>query len=161
MAFVQLLLAWIGRSLGAVLNTLFGWAVLALFGRTFGKKHVLLVLLTALAALWPLLLIGIPFPTVASFLVAFLPTPKVAEGFMRALWITLALSVPLFFGVALTKMSPGRVAWREYPRRMLIGFPATGSSGFGCVNVSGYNRVAYPAAKMMIFIPVSFPKLLV
>src|SRR5689334_19801236 len=52
MAILQVILAWIGRSLGSLLNTLFGWAVLALFGRTFGKQHALLVTLTALAALW-------------------------------------------------------------------------------------------------------------
>jgi hypothetical protein len=34
----------------------------------------------------------------------------------------------------------------------IIGLPATGSSGLGCVRVSGYRRVAYPAARMMTFI---------
>jgi len=131
MAFVQIVLAWLGRSLGSLLNTLFGWAVLAMFGRTFGKEHVLLTLLTAMAAFWPLLLLGIPFPTVAGYLIAFLPFPKMASEFLRALWITLAVAVPLFFGVVLTRMRPGRVAWSEYPRRMLIGFPAAAALAGG------------------------------
>src|SRR3954471_21630926 len=41
----------------------------------------------------------------------------------------------------------------------IIGLPATGRSGLGCVNVSGYNRVAYPAARIRTFIVYRRPSL--
>jgi hypothetical protein len=135
MAILQAILAWIGRSLGSLLNTLFGWAVLALFGRTYGKQHVLLVTLTALAALWPVLLLGIPFPKLAAALFAFLSIPNDIRDVLRALWTVLAITVPLLVGVTLTRMSPVRVPWAQWPARVLIGFPATAAlaCGFGVV----------------------------
>jgi len=41
MAILQALFAAIGRSAGKVLNTIFGWAVIALFGRTQREQTLL------------------------------------------------------------------------------------------------------------------------
>lgn len=135
MALLQALLAWIGRSLGSLLNTLFGWAVLALFGRTYGKVHALLIVLTALAALWPILLLGIPFPKFAAALFAFFSIPNAIRDFVRGIWLALAVAVPVLVGITITRLSPGRTPWTQWPRRILIGFPATAAlaCGFGVV----------------------------
>src|SRR4029434_625687 len=126
------------RSLGALLNTLFGWAVLTLFGRTFGRLHALLIGLTALAALWPILLIGIPFPTVAATLFAFLSLPHEVQEFLRGIWIALAIAVPLIVGVVLARMNPVTVPWGRMHGRVLMAFPATAalSSAFLVVFVT-------------------------
>src|SRR5512132_1528948 len=62
MVLLQALLSFLGRSAGKVLNAIFGWAVIALFGRTSSRQQTLLSGVVAMAVLWPLLLAGILAP---------------------------------------------------------------------------------------------------
>jgi hypothetical protein len=126
MAIVQALLAFVGRSVGKILYAIFGWAVRALFGYSSGARRTLLTALVALAALWPLLLLGVAVPRVAAFLIAFVPVPdSVDEGWLRAGWIAASLLVPTLVGTALATQAaedaPPEAAWK----RVLRGYPIT------------------------------------
>ena len=76
MAILQALISFITRSAGKILNAIFGWAVLALFGRTTQREQTLLSAVVAAAAAWPLLLLGIAVPKVTLFVVSFVPLSK-------------------------------------------------------------------------------------
>ena len=126
MALFQALLAFVSRSAGKILYAVFGWAVRALFGYTAGATRMLLTGLVALAALWPLLMVGVAFPRVAAFAVAFVPISEgIDEGWLRAGWIAAALLVPTLVGIALAKRSrsdaPPESSWKRVAR----GYPIT------------------------------------
>src|SRR5687768_17938044 len=96
MALLQALFTLLSRSIGKIFNAIFGWAVVALFGRTTPKQHALLTALVGMAVLWPVLVIGIVVPRAATFLVALVP---VADTFpkwiLRVLWLGLALIIQI------------------------------------------------------------------
>lgn len=126
MAILQALITLIGRSLGKILNALFGWAVRALFGFTSGAERAVLTALVASAALWPLLIAGIAAPRVAAFALAFVPIPEtVSEDLIRAFWVLLATAVPIALGVALASRQPPHAPRESLGMRMARGFPLT------------------------------------
>lgn len=126
MAIVQALVALIGRSFGKILSALFDWAVVAIFGYARGTEKIFLSALLAAAGAWPLLLLGIAAPKVATFLVAFVPIPSwVPSSAVRWFWIGLALAVPLGVGAAMTARQPPDRPRRAWPVRLLRGFPIT------------------------------------
>src|SRR5688572_4875571 len=126
MVLIQALISFLGKSAGKVLNAIFGWAVIALFGRTAPRQHALLSGVVALAVLWPLLLAGVVAPKTAAFFLAFIPLSKsVPESTVRIIWIALAIAVPVLVGlVVAAKPAPG-TAREPFVRRVLRGFPAT------------------------------------
>src|SRR5262249_7845634 len=102
MAILQAFLAFLTRSVGRILSSVFGWAVVALFGETSSSAKMWLSALVAAAAAWPILLIGVAFPKAAALVLAFLPVPRgVPPWMVRVGWIVLALAVPLAMGVAM------------------------------------------------------------
>jgi hypothetical protein len=76
MAVIQALFALITRSLGRITSSIFGWAVVALFGRTNSREQTLLSALVGAAAAWPVLLLGIVMPKIRTFLISFVPIPE-------------------------------------------------------------------------------------
>jgi hypothetical protein len=128
MAIIQALFAFVARSLGRILTALFDWAVVALFGRTSGASHLRLSALVAAAAAWPLLVLGIVAPRLASFVVAFVPlSDRVPEGMVRGIWVALAVAVPIAIGIAMAARRPadGRAPAEPAWRRVARGFPIT------------------------------------
>ncbi|HEY7249006.1 MAG TPA: phage holin family protein [Methylomirabilota bacterium] len=126
MAIVQALIAFIGRSFGKILSALFDWAVVAIFGYASGTEKIFLAGLLAAAGAWPLLLLGIAFPKVATFLLAFIPVPSwVPSWTVRVVWIALAVVVPLAVGTAMGTRQPPEQPRRSWPARLLRGFPIT------------------------------------
>ena len=104
MAILQALISYLGRSAGKALNAIFGWAVLALFGRTSPKEQTLLSAVVAAAAAWPLLLLGAIVPKVALVVLAFVPLSKsVPSLWLRLVWIGLAVLVPFVVGTVVAK----------------------------------------------------------
>ncbi|MGE5179621.1 MAG: phage holin family protein [Bacteroidota bacterium] len=126
MVLFQALVSFIGRSAGKLLNAIFGWAVIALFGRTSPRQQTLLSGVVAMAALWPFLLVGIAVPRLAAFLIAFVPLAKsVPHAVVRVIWIALAVLVPMIVGlVVAAKRAPG-VAAEPFWKRVIRGFPIT------------------------------------
>jgi uncharacterized membrane protein YqjE len=124
-AILQALLALITRSAGKILNAIFGWAVHALFGRTTARDQTLLSALVGAAVVWPLLVVGIAAPKIAALALAFVPIPHaVPSWIIRAVWITLALAVPIALGLTLAARS--RALTRESTfEKVLRGFPVT------------------------------------
>src|SRR3954470_18155964 len=115
MGILQGLFAWLRKSAGKLVQAIFGWAVRALFGTPQEGEKTMLSIVVGAAAVWPLLLVGIPFPKVAAFVIAFVPIPKwVESGWIRAIWIVAAVAVPVGVGAALAKRgdNPGRSGWR-------------------------------------------------
>src|SRR5688572_28480039 len=107
MALLQALIAYIGKSAGKILNAIFGWAVIALFGRTAPRQHMVLTGLVAMAAAWPLLLLGIAFPKIAALVIAFVPvSDQVPTWAVRIVWIVLALAVPMTIGLVIASKAP-------------------------------------------------------
>jgi uncharacterized membrane protein YqjE len=126
MAIVQALVAFIGRSFGRILSALFDWAVVAIFGYTSGTEKIFLSGLLAAAGAWPLLLLGIAFPKIATFILAFVPVPSwVPSWIVRVVWIALAVIVPLAVGAAIAARQATGQPRRSWPARLLRGIPIT------------------------------------
>ena len=126
MAIVQAVFAFISRSLGRIFSALFDWAVVALFGRVGGARKTALSVLMAAAAAWPLLLLGIVAPQVATFVLAFVPLAgSVSTNVARLIWVALALLVPLGIGVAVWMQADPEKRSASVVRSILRGFPIT------------------------------------
>lgn len=124
MALLQALLSLISRSAGKILNALFGWAVLALFGRRPAREQTLLSAVVAAAALWPLLLVGVAAPKVSALVLAFVPLPRAVPGWIvRAVWIALTVAVPILVGIVFARSSPE--TGESFARRTARGLPIT------------------------------------
>jgi hypothetical protein len=142
MAVIQAVLALVSRSLGKVVAALFGWAVVALFGQTRPREKIWLSVLVGGAAAWPILLLGVAWPRVATAVLAFVPLPAVVPSWsIRLVWILLAALVPFAVGVAVAARAdrprsvfPGTTARADLSieereestlRRLLRGIPIT------------------------------------
>jgi hypothetical protein len=126
MALLQVLLSLIGRWSGKILNAVFGWAVVALFGRTSTMQQTILAGVVAMAALWPLLLVGIAAPRFTAFLVAFVPVVRnTSDGLIRAIWIALAIVIPAVVGLMIARKAPPAIRREPFLKRVLRGYPVT------------------------------------
>ncbi len=109
MGILQGLLVFLRKSAGKLVQAIFGWAVLALFGTVSEKEKTLLSVVVGAAAVWPLLLVGVFFPRVAAFVLALVPIPKsVSAEWIRAFWIAAAALVPLSLGIVLARRGKAR-----------------------------------------------------
>src|SRR5438067_2677810 len=126
MAILQALISLIARSAGKILNAAFGWAVLALFGRTSPKEQTLLSAVVAAAAAWPFLLAGVVFPKAMLFVVSFVPLSKSVPSLaLRIVWIALALFVPLVVGSVIAARAPRDALPESRFKRLMRGFQVT------------------------------------
>jgi hypothetical protein len=126
MALLQALISLLGKSAGKILNAIFGWAVVALFGRSSPKQQTLLSGLVAAAAVWPLLLVGIALPRLATLVIAFVPLSQRVPGWIvRLVWLGLALAVPLVVGAVVATKAPPGTPREPAAKRLLRGFPIT------------------------------------
>src|SRR5262245_16136981 len=103
MAILNAIVALLGRTVGRILSALLDWAVVALFGRVAGSRKLVLLGMMAAAAAWPILLLGVIWPKAVLFVVAFVPlSHSIASGWIRPIWVALALLVPVTVGLTLT-----------------------------------------------------------
>jgi putative superfamily III holin-X len=125
-AILQALISLLTRSAGKILNAIFGWAVVALFGRTSPKEQTMLSAVVAAAAAWPLLVLGIAVPKVTLFVVSFVPLPEsVPSLWVRLVWIALALIVPLVVGSVIAARTPDSTLPEPKWKKLLRGFQVT------------------------------------
>src|SRR5207253_1444469 len=102
------------------------WAVVALFGQAAPGEQTLLSGLVALAALWPLLVLGIAFPKLAALILAFVPLKgHVPDWAVRLVWIALTVAVPMAIGIAVARKAPPATPPESFVKRVLRGFPIT------------------------------------
>lgn len=99
MAIVQLLLAVFSRTAGRILNTAFAWATIALFGSVPPRRQLYLSVMAFGAMAWLISVIGIAFPSFATFLLAFVAVPAwVRPGWIRLVMVAAAVVSPLLVG---------------------------------------------------------------
>jgi hypothetical protein len=130
MAILAALFAFGSRFVGKILTTALGWASTLLFGRVPAKRQYLLLGITFGSVIWIVLLLGVLFPDVGTFLLVFVPKQDIVpDDVIRLIMLVGALIVPGVIG-ALTMMvgsagdrSAGRIAEsvaRGYPLTVLL-----------------------------------------
>ena len=127
MAVISLLLSFIGRKIGSIIQAIFGWSVTALFGKLPPKKQLAVTVALVLSIAWPLFVIGLFFPAVAGWALAFLPLESWFGALpLRIAWMVLAVIAPPIVGLLVRWASPNpkgtafRSALAGYP--LAIGF---------------------------------------
>jgi hypothetical protein len=126
MAILQALLTLISRSAGKILNAVFGWAVRALFGQPSPKEQPFLTGVVAVAAAWPVLLLGVALPKVAALLIAFVPFHnRVPAWVIRLVWLALALFVLVAVGLVVASKAPAGAVRESFWMRVARGWPIT------------------------------------
>ncbi|MCA1569915.1 MAG: hypothetical protein LC798_06250 [Chloroflexi bacterium] len=99
MALFAPLIAFIGRQVGRIVQMAFGWATILLFGRVPQRKQLLLAGVALGSILWVVALLGVLFPDVGAFLIAFIPAPDfISETWIRLAMLVLAILLPLAVG---------------------------------------------------------------
>src|SRR5438132_4259683 len=120
---VGAIFAFIGRQLGRVLTLAFSWATMALFGRVPEDRQLFLSAMAAASLLWPVVLAGVAFPSVATFLLAFVTLPDWADAWVRPVMLVLSIMLPLAVGLLSTRITNARPRGAELVRETLRGFP--------------------------------------
>jgi hypothetical protein len=95
---IGIIFAFIGRQLGRVLTVAFNWATIVLFGRVPQDRQLYLSGMGLTALLWPIVLVGIVFPSFATFLLGFFTVPDWLMGWVRLVMLVLAVLLPLVNG---------------------------------------------------------------
>src|SRR5437588_11191649 len=117
MALLSGLLSYLTKQLGSILRVLFGWSVTGLFGRLPSTKQTALSAALLLSLVWPLLVVGIFAPGVASWALSFGPLHDwLGHGLTRALWCILAFVVPILVGAIARWVAPRTTAKRGLRR---------------------------------------------
>ncbi len=105
MAILQAILTGISRATGRILNTAFGWATVVLFGKVPQSRQIYLSIIAFGSVIWLVVVIGIVFPAVGTFLLAFAPLPKsVNPNWIRLAMLAGALVIPLLTGLLSLKL---------------------------------------------------------
>ncbi len=126
MVIVQAIFSLLSKLAGKVLNAVFGWAVVALFGRSSPRQQTVLTGLVGAAAVWPLLLVGIAVPKIAALVIAFVPYSRhIPTLVLRFIWIALALGVPIAIGLVVANKAPPGSPRESFAKRVVRGFPIT------------------------------------
>src|SRR5579871_2252584 len=129
MATLQLLLTLITRSAGKALNTAFGWATRMLFGQVPQDRQIYLSIIAFGSVAWIVALLGILFPSLATFLLAFVRLPAwVDRAWIRLAMLAAALVIPPVVGVVsihLVEPADQPHGSTAVAKRVLSGYPAT------------------------------------
>jgi hypothetical protein len=115
--------AFLGRQLGKVLSLAFAWATTALFGRVPASKQLYLSGMAGAALAWPIVLVGVLVPDIATFLLAFVTLPTWTEDFVRPVMLALAVLLPLAVGFLSTRIADPAPTGRELASAVLRGIP--------------------------------------
>jgi hypothetical protein len=128
MAIVGSVFAMLGRFAGRLLNSALGWAAIILFGKVEGRRQTVLLVMALGSLVWIVTIVGVLFPDVGTFVLAFVPVPDfVDEGLVRLAMLAAAILIPLLIGI-------GAVVITEAKRRpkglglltgVLRGYPFT------------------------------------
>jgi hypothetical protein len=127
MAFLAALFAIGSRFAGKILTTALGWASTLLFGRVPASRQLLMLGITFGSVIWVVLLAGVLFPDVGTFLLVFVPDQQlVPEPVIRIIMLIGAAIVPAVVGALTLMLQPGRP---RNPRRVAAaigrGYPLT------------------------------------
>ena len=120
--------AFVGRQLGKVLEIAFSWATITLFGRVPPRKQLILSAMALGALAWPILVLGVLVPSVATFLLALVTVPAWLDAWLRPVMLVLAAGLPAAIGLGsrwLTDDPRERGGWipsvlRGYPTAVAL-----------------------------------------
>jgi hypothetical protein len=115
------------------------WAVEALFGRATAHQRTLFICLIGAAIAWPVLLFGIVVPKLVVQVIAFVPLPDAIPNWtVRAVWMALAVLIPIGVGVAVTTKAPRGGSRGHLVTGVLRGVPITAglTASFGIIFLS-------------------------
>ena len=100
MAIITPILAALSRMAGKLLNTIFGWATVTLFGRVPQSRQIFLSIIALGSVVWLAVVLGIAFPDFGAFLLSFVPLPDwVDETWVRIAMLAASVLIPLVVGV--------------------------------------------------------------
>jgi hypothetical protein len=127
MVVVQGLVAMLTRQASKLLNTVFGWATMLLFGKVPQDKQLALSAISFGSVLWLVVLIGIAFPAVGVFLLSFVPIPRwVDQSWIRIAMVVAAVVIPLIVGLLARRIARATGSKRgEGLGAILRGYPIT------------------------------------
>jgi hypothetical protein len=99
MAILQLLIGFALQSVNRIVTIALGWATVLLFGRVPRERQIYLSLIVFSSIIWLVIVIGIAWPPIGTFLLTFIRIPR----WVNANWIRIALAgaatiLPLFVG---------------------------------------------------------------
>lgn len=127
MAVISLLFSFLARKANDIIQAIFGWSITALFGKLPRRSQVLVTAALVCSLAWPVFVIGAFAPTIAGWLLAFVPLHKlIGSDVLRIIWLTLAVLTPVLVGILVhiaapvTKGGIARSAVNGYP--MALGF---------------------------------------
>ncbi|MGH7323146.1 MAG: hypothetical protein ACREJ9_00680 [Candidatus Rokuibacteriota bacterium] len=107
MVILQALLAALSRSAGRLLNTAFGWATIMLFGKVRQDRQLYLSAIALGSVVWLVALISVAFPSVGTFLLAFVTLPDwVDRTWIRLAMLTAVILLPALVGWLSTRLVP-------------------------------------------------------
>lgn len=127
MAILATLLALGSRFAGKILTTALGWASTLLFGRVPADRQILVVGITFGSVIWMVLITGVIFPDVGTFLLVLVPQQTVVpEWIIRLAMLAGALIVPAIVGgLTLTLAAPTQRSGRRIAEGVARGYPLT------------------------------------
>jgi len=110
------------KKVGTLVQAIFGWSITALFGRLSGKKQAAVTAALILSIAWPVFVVGLVFPGVAGWLLAFLPLKSwVHPTVLRIIWAGLAFVSPPIVGLLTHWAAPAKKT--SAAGAMLHGYP--------------------------------------
>jgi hypothetical protein len=105
MAIIQALIAALTRSAGKLLNTAFGWATGMLFGRVAQDRQIYLSVISFGSVIWIIALVGVAFPSFATFLFSFVTLPDwIDKKWVRLAMLVAVAVIPGILGLVSLKM---------------------------------------------------------
>lgn len=122
MAFLSVLLSFLTKKVGSLLQAIFGWSVSALFGRLPARKQAFVTVALVLSLAWPVFVVGLIVPAVAGWVLAFLPLQQwFGAVALRIVWGALAFVAPLLVGALVHAAAPSKKG--SLARALVLGYP--------------------------------------
>jgi hypothetical protein len=127
MAILAALLAFGSRFAGKILTTALGWASTLLFGRVPADRQPFLLGITFGSVIWLVLLGGVLFPDLGTFLLVLVPPQDfVPEWVIRLAMLIGALTVPAIVGILVALLRPAEERTpRVIAESIARGYPLT------------------------------------
>jgi hypothetical protein len=127
MAILAALLAFGSRFAGKILTTALGWASTLLFGRVPADRQPFLLGITFGSVIWLVLLGGVLFPDLGTFLLVLVPPQDfVPEWVIRLAMLIGALTVPAVVGILVALLRPAEERTpRVIAESIARGYPLT------------------------------------
>ncbi|MEO5883951.1 MAG: hypothetical protein ABIQ58_00335, partial [Candidatus Limnocylindrales bacterium] len=139
MAILATLFALGSRFAGKILTTTLGWASTLLFGRVPADRQILVLGITFGSVIWMVLVAGVIFPDVGTFLLVLVPRQDVIpETVIRLVMLAGALVVPLVVGgLTVALAAPSQRSGRRLAAGVVRGYPLTVLLAFLLVFLAG------------------------